>query len=106
MPLGSASDTGPRVEVFERAFADYVQARHAVAFANGTGALDAAEDRFDRLIEGDPRSRTRRQIVDDSVGNGPDRRARFILAARISRADRRVSGSGSSRNPSGEQCSA
>jgi UDP-4-amino-4,6-dideoxy-N-acetyl-beta-L-altrosamine transaminase len=33
---------GPRVEAFERAFADYVQARHAVAFANGTGALHAA----------------------------------------------------------------
>lgn len=33
---------GPRVERFERALADYVQARHAVAFANGTAALHAA----------------------------------------------------------------
>ena len=33
---------GPRVDSFERAFAEYVQARHAVAFANGTGALHAA----------------------------------------------------------------
>ncbi len=33
---------GPRVQEFERAFADRVQARHAVAFANGTGALHAA----------------------------------------------------------------
>ena len=33
---------GPRVDSFERAFADYVKARHAVAFANGTGALHAA----------------------------------------------------------------
>jgi perosamine synthetase len=33
---------GPRVESFERAFAEYVGARHAVAFANGTAALHAA----------------------------------------------------------------
>jgi perosamine synthetase len=33
---------GPRVESFERAFADYLGARHAVAFANGTAALHAA----------------------------------------------------------------
>jgi perosamine synthetase len=33
---------GPRVESFERSFADYVGARHAVAFANGTAALHAA----------------------------------------------------------------
>jgi UDP-4-amino-4,6-dideoxy-N-acetyl-beta-L-altrosamine transaminase len=33
---------GPRIESFERAFADCVQAGHAVAFANGTGALHAA----------------------------------------------------------------
>jgi UDP-4-amino-4,6-dideoxy-N-acetyl-beta-L-altrosamine transaminase len=33
---------GPRVDSFERAFAEYVNARHAVAFANGTGALHAA----------------------------------------------------------------
>lgn len=33
---------GPRVESFERAFAERVQAAHAVAFANGTGALHAA----------------------------------------------------------------
>jgi perosamine synthetase len=33
---------GPRIESFERAFAEYVQADHAVAFANGTGALHAA----------------------------------------------------------------
>jgi perosamine synthetase len=33
---------GPRVDAFERAFAAYVHARHAVAFANGTGALHAA----------------------------------------------------------------
>jgi UDP-4-amino-4,6-dideoxy-N-acetyl-beta-L-altrosamine transaminase len=33
---------GPRVEAFERAFAERVGARHAVAFANGTAALHAA----------------------------------------------------------------
>jgi UDP-4-amino-4,6-dideoxy-N-acetyl-beta-L-altrosamine transaminase len=33
---------GPRVESFERAFSEYVGARHAVAFANGTAALHAA----------------------------------------------------------------
>lgn len=33
---------GPRVESFERAFGDYVGARHAVAFANGTAALHGA----------------------------------------------------------------
>jgi UDP-4-amino-4,6-dideoxy-N-acetyl-beta-L-altrosamine transaminase len=33
---------GPRVESFERAFAERVGARHAVAFANGTAALHAA----------------------------------------------------------------
>jgi perosamine synthetase len=33
---------GPRVESFEHAFAAYVGARHAVAFANGTAALHAA----------------------------------------------------------------
>jgi len=33
---------GPRIEEFERAFADRVQARHAVAFANGTAALHGA----------------------------------------------------------------
>lgn len=33
---------GPRVEAFERAFADAVGAPHAVAFANGTAALHAA----------------------------------------------------------------
>ena len=34
--------TGPRVEQFERAFADAVGARHAVACANGTAALHLA----------------------------------------------------------------
>lgn len=33
---------GPRVQSFERAFSEYVGARHAVAFANGTAALHAA----------------------------------------------------------------
>jgi perosamine synthetase len=33
---------GPRVEAFERAFAEATGARDAVAFANGTGALHAA----------------------------------------------------------------
>ncbi len=33
---------GPRVASFERAFGEYVGARHAVAFANGTAALHAA----------------------------------------------------------------
>ncbi len=33
---------GPTVARFEQAFAEYVQARHAVAFANGTAALHAA----------------------------------------------------------------
>ena len=33
---------GPRVDSFERAFAEYVHARHAVAFANGTAALHGA----------------------------------------------------------------
>jgi perosamine synthetase len=33
---------GPRVERFEQAIAETVQARHAVAFANGTAALHAA----------------------------------------------------------------
>lgn len=33
---------GPRVDSFERAFGEYVGARHAVAFANGTAALHAA----------------------------------------------------------------
>ncbi len=33
---------GPRVESFERAFAEYLGTRHAVAFANGTAALHAA----------------------------------------------------------------
>jgi len=33
---------GPRVDAFERSFASYVRARHAVAFANGTAALHAA----------------------------------------------------------------
>lgn len=33
---------GPRVESFERAFCEYLGARHAVAFANGTAALHAA----------------------------------------------------------------
>jgi len=33
---------GPRVDAFERAFAEQVGARHAVAFANGTAALHAA----------------------------------------------------------------
>jgi perosamine synthetase len=33
---------GPRVESFERAFAEYLGVRHAVAFANGTAALHAA----------------------------------------------------------------
>lgn len=33
---------GPLIERFERALADYVGARHAVAFANGTAALHAA----------------------------------------------------------------
>jgi UDP-4-amino-4,6-dideoxy-N-acetyl-beta-L-altrosamine transaminase len=33
---------GPRVEQFEQAFAGRVQARHAVAFANGTAALHGA----------------------------------------------------------------
>jgi len=34
--------TGPAVEEFERAFASYTGARHAVAVANGTAALHAA----------------------------------------------------------------
>jgi perosamine synthetase len=34
--------SGPRVDEFERAFADAVSARHAVAFCNGTGALHGA----------------------------------------------------------------
>jgi dTDP-4-amino-4,6-dideoxygalactose transaminase len=34
--------TGPVVEAFEEAAADYVGARHAVAFSNGTAALHAA----------------------------------------------------------------
>ena len=33
---------GSRVESFERSFSEYVGARHAVAFANGTAALHAA----------------------------------------------------------------
>jgi perosamine synthetase len=33
---------GPRVQSFERAFAEYLGVRHAVAFANGTAALHAA----------------------------------------------------------------
>lgn len=33
---------GPRIEQFERTFAQRVQARHAVAFANGTAALHGA----------------------------------------------------------------
>lgn len=33
---------GPRVESFERAFGEYVDARHAVAFSSGTAALHAA----------------------------------------------------------------
>lgn len=33
---------GPRVEAFEEAFAAHVDARHAVAFSSGTGALHAA----------------------------------------------------------------
>lgn len=34
--------TGPKVEAFERAFADFVGAKYAVAIANGTAALHAA----------------------------------------------------------------
>src|SRR5580658_7590845 len=34
--------TGPRVEAFERAFADKVGARHAVACSSGTAALHLA----------------------------------------------------------------
>lgn len=34
--------TGPAIEKFERAFADYVGAKYAVAIANGTAALHAA----------------------------------------------------------------
>ena len=34
--------TGPKVEAFEQAFADFVGARHAVACANGTAALHLA----------------------------------------------------------------
>jgi perosamine synthetase len=33
---------GPRIDRFERAFADVVHARHAIAFANGTAALHGA----------------------------------------------------------------
>jgi UDP-4-amino-4,6-dideoxy-N-acetyl-beta-L-altrosamine transaminase len=33
---------GPTIEEFERAFADHVEAAHAVAFANGTAALHGA----------------------------------------------------------------
>ncbi len=33
---------GPRVESFERAFAEYLGTSHAIAFANGTAALHAA----------------------------------------------------------------
>src|ERR671930_1636030 len=34
--------TGPRIDAFERAFADEVGARHAVAFSSGTAALHGA----------------------------------------------------------------
>ena len=34
--------TGPKIEEFERAFADYVGAAHAVSFCSGTAALHAA----------------------------------------------------------------
>jgi UDP-4-amino-4,6-dideoxy-N-acetyl-beta-L-altrosamine transaminase len=34
--------TGPTVETYERAFADYVSAEHAVAFSSGTAALHAS----------------------------------------------------------------
>ncbi len=34
--------TGPRVDAFEKAFADYVGAPHAISFANATGALHVA----------------------------------------------------------------
>lgn len=34
--------TGPKVEEFEAAFADYVGAKHAVSFSSGTAALHAA----------------------------------------------------------------
>ncbi|MBI5092792.1 MAG: UDP-4-amino-4,6-dideoxy-N-acetyl-beta-L-altrosamine transaminase [Candidatus Hydrogenedentes bacterium] len=34
--------TGPTVEAYERAFADYVSAQHAIAFSSGTAALHAA----------------------------------------------------------------
>ena len=42
--------TGPKVEAFEAAFADFVGARHAVACANGTAALHLApsSSRFPR----------------------------------------------------------
>ena len=33
--------TGPKVEEFERAFADYIGVRHAVTFSSGTAALQA-----------------------------------------------------------------
>src|SRR5919198_327189 len=33
---------GPRVDAFERAFADAVGARHAIAFSSGTAALHGA----------------------------------------------------------------
>ena len=33
---------GPRIEEFEAAFADYVGARHAIAFSSGTAALHGA----------------------------------------------------------------
>ncbi len=36
---------GPRIDRFERAFADAVGARHAIAFANGTAALHGAAAR-------------------------------------------------------------
>lgn len=39
---GELITQGPLVEEFEHAFADYVGARHAVAFANGTAALHGA----------------------------------------------------------------
>lgn len=34
--------TGPKVEEFEQAFADYIGVKHAVSFSNGTGGLHGA----------------------------------------------------------------
>ena len=44
--------TGPKIKEFEEKFADYVDAKYAVAIANGTAALHAATYAAD-INEGD-----------------------------------------------------